>query len=331
MNKVIRILLVTLVVLLIIPIAIVRHNWQREGGEPVPIAVGQTKSYFPGDYYESVVTADRLARTYILHIPSGFSPSKKYPLVLVFHGGYGSGALMQRGTQFDAKADTKGFIVVYPDGIGHNWNDGRGTANPDIDDVGFIRQLIASLESRLPINASRIYATGASNGGMFSQRLGCELADTLAAVGPDIGPMPTNLLPTCKPARPIAVLGIQGGSDPLVPVGGGEVKSSRFIGLGKGGMVESAAATMGFWAAADGCDAKPTLVHEPPTVNDGTSLDRYTYSNCKGGAAVVYYIVQGMGHAWPPRLGQLPRISGATSHNINATDAMWDFFTIISR
>ena len=65
----------------------------------------------------------------------------------------GTGYRIEKGTNFDAKADAKGFIVVYPDGIGHNWNDGRGTANPNIDDVGFIRQLIGNLELRLPINS----------------------------------------------------------------------------------------------------------------------------------------------------------------------------------
>lgn len=331
-GKITGIFVLLIVVVLVIIVGFIRHHRRLQGrSNPTPIAAGQRPSYGPGNYDESIVTADGLARTYLLHLPSGFSAEQAYPLVFVFHGGYGTGALMQRVTQFDAKADTKGFIVVYPDGIDHSWNDGRGTANPDIDDVGFIRQLIASLEARLPVNAKRIYATGASNGGMFAERLGCDLADVIAAIGPDVGPMPTNLLPQCKPARPIAVVGIQGAADPLVPIGGGVVKSLRLIGLGKGGEIESAATTMNFWATADGCDPRPRLVHEPPAVSDGTSVDKYTYSGCQSGTSVDYYIVQGMGHSWPPRRGQLQRISGPTSQNINATDAMWDFFSTISR
>jgi polyhydroxybutyrate depolymerase len=327
-----RALQIFAVILLAVIVAIVRHHWRREAlSDPTSIPAGQTTSYAAGNYYQSFVTADGLTRTYILHIPNGFSTSKEYPLVFVFHGAYGNGALIQRATHFDAKADAKGFVVVYPDGIDHNWNDGRGTANPHIDDVGFIRQLIASLRSRLPLDAKRIYATGASNGGMFSERLGCDLADVFAAVAPDIGPMPTNLLPQCKPARPIAVVGIQGAADLLVPIDGGEVKSMRLIGLGKGGRVESAAATMNFWATANGCDAKPMLVHETPAANDGTSVDRYTYSGCKSGGSVIYYIVLGMGHAWPPQRAQIAQISGSTSQNINVTNVVWDFFSTITR
>jgi polyhydroxybutyrate depolymerase len=308
--------------------AILRAGEVHAQPAAAPLFARQTTSA-AGDQRQSIATADGRTRSYILHLPRGFSPAKTYPLVLVFHGGMGTGARIQQSTRFDAKADANGFIAVFPDGVGNHWNDGRGTANPDVDDVGFVRQLIASLKSRLPIDSRRIYATGISNGGKFSMRLACELADVLAAVGSDIGPMPTNLLPTCKPARPIAILGIQGGADPLIPIAGGALRESpRF---GRGGRVESAASTMTFWAKANGCDQRPAFEREPPRVNDGTGVDKYTYAGCARGAPVVYYIVQGMGHAWPPHQGQIPRITGATSNNLNATDVIWDFFSSIAR
>ena len=329
MNRAVKIFVIFLFVIFL---GVIRHHWRQEArSEPGPTLAGQTTPFVPGDYKGAIVTSDGRSRTYILHVPSGFSPAKTYPLVLVFHGGMGTGARVEKGTNFNAKADANGFMVVYPDGVGHNWNDGRGTVNTTIDDVGFVRQLIAHLMSRLPIDAKRIYATGASNGGHFALRLGCDLADVLAAVGSDIGPMPVNLLPRCKPAMPIAVVGIQGGADPISPIDGGEVASAPRFGLGKGGMVESAAATMSFWASINGCNANPAVVREPPRVNDGTSVDKYTYSGCKSGAPVLYYIVQGMGHSWPPEPGPVPQITGPTSYNINATDVMWDFFSTKSR
>ena len=318
-------------VLVVAAVAALRMQ-QIARSQPKPTSGSQLASpNTRGDYKGSIVTADGLTRTFVVHTPSGFPAAKPYPLVLVFHGGLGDGALIQKITNFNAKADAKSFVVVYPDGVDHSWNDGRGTANPQIDDVSFIRQLIAALASQLPIDEKRIYATGASNGGMFSERLGCDLADVLAAIGPDIGPMPANLLPQCKPSRPIAVLGIQGGADPLVPLGGGVVKSLSFIGLGKGGLVESAATTMNFWATVNNCNLDATLVHEPPRVTDGTSVFKYSYSDCKSGAPVIYYVVEGMGHSWPPHPGREQRISGPTSQNINATDVMWDFFSAITR
>ncbi len=331
MNKTAKATVILLLLILVGLFVHHRHRLQQTRSQAIPVAAGQARSYAAGNYNESIVTADGRTRTYLMHLPSGFSAERTFPLVFVFHGGLGTGAIMQKATQFDAKANAKGFIVVYPDGVDHNWNDGRGTANPDIDDVGFIRQLIASLRSRLPIDAARIFATGASNGGMFTERLGCEAADLFAAIAPDVGPLPTSLLPRCLPAQPISVAGIQGGADPLVPLGGGAVKSLRFIGLGRGGEIESASATMNFWAKADGCDAEPAVVHEPPAVNDDTSVDKYTFSGCRSGTSVVYYIVQGMGHSWPPHRAQVPLISGSTSQNINATNVFWDFFSKVSR
>ena len=328
MNRTIQIVVV---LLLIILVGVIRRHWREEAPfEPGPAAAGQTASYAPGDYRGSLVTPDGRTRTYIVHIPLGFPAKKPYPLVLVFHGGMGTGARMKKTTNFNARADAKGFIVVYPDGIDHHWNDGRGNTNITIDDVGFVRQLIGNLVSRLPINSRQIYAAGMSNGGKFSLRLGCELADVLAAVATDIGPMPANLLPVCKPVRSIGVIGIQGAADPVVPIGGGETASLPTFGF-MGGEVESAEKTMNFWASVNGCNSRPALVREPARVNDGTSVDKYTYAGCKSGGSVVYYIVQGMGHSWPPRLGPLSRITGTTSHNIDASDVIWDFFSPIFR
>jgi polyhydroxybutyrate depolymerase len=104
----------------------------------------------------------------VIHTPANYDLKKSYPLVLLFHGGYGSGARVLSYTRFASKADNAGFIVVAPDGVDNHWNDGRGTTNATVDDVGFVRQLIKALEARLAIDTRRIYATGISNGGTFA-------------------------------------------------------------------------------------------------------------------------------------------------------------------
>jgi polyhydroxybutyrate depolymerase len=291
-------------------------------------AAGDASSSGQGDTQGSIVTADGHTRTYAIHVPAGYDANKTYPLVLLFHGGYGSGARILSTTQFAAKADREGFIVVAPDGIDRHWNDGKA-ANPTIDDVGFVRQLIKMLESRFGINPKRIYATGISNGGEFTERLGCELSDTLAAIGTAAGPIAANLLSSCKPG-PIAVVGIQGTADPLAPLNGGQAGGG--YAMAKGGVAASAAQTMKLWAAVNGCNQTAKVTNIPPSVNDGTRVAKYDYPACAAGTNVVYYIVQGMGHGWPPRQGALDSaVTGPISHNINATDVMWGFFRDHSR
>jgi polyhydroxybutyrate depolymerase len=259
-------------------------------------------------------------RTYALHLPVRQSRIF-FPLVLLFHGGGGTGGTILRRTDFARKADAEGFIVAAPDGIYGGWNDGRGTVNPNIDDVRFVKELIASLKAKLPIDVTRIYATGISNGGMFTARLGCELSDILTAIATVAGPLPANL--SRSRPNPIAVLGIQGDADPRLPFDGTRANS-------KAGQIKSAADTMNFWASVNSCNPTPTIKRLPSTINDGTSIDQFTYSG--GSPGVVYYVVHGMGHTWPPHPPEKFEFeAGLTSRNINATDVIWDFFCRHSR
>jgi polyhydroxybutyrate depolymerase len=289
------------------------------------------QSFAAGTYNESITAppADGGTRTYVLHIPAGYAPTKTYPLVLLFHGGTGTGTRVLASTRFGEKADREGFIVVAPDGVGGLWNEGRGTANTNINDADFVRLLIAKLESELPIDQNRVYATGISGGGHLTGLLGCNLPGTFAALATDVGPIAANLLSSCK-TKPVSVVGIQGDADPLTPInggwgGGGYARAS-------GGYLASAVQTMQLWAGVDRCNPIPTITDVPPAANDGTSVTKYSYSGCAAHTDVVYHIVHGMGHVWPPSTGYLSAaVTGPNSHNINATEVFWEFFSAHSK
>src|SRR4051794_31635504 len=120
-------------------------------------------------------------RTYHVHYPTKV-PDGPASLVIGLHGGLGSGRQFEENTGFDAVADSNGFIVVYPDGIGgvmgdqdlRTWNAGNccGPARQqNVDDVGFISALIDHLSSTMAIDEDRVYAVGHSNGGIMAYRL----------------------------------------------------------------------------------------------------------------------------------------------------------------
>ncbi len=287
-------------------------------------------SFTPGDHTGSIMSGGR-TRTYVLHIPTGYSSDKTYPLVLLFHGGLGTGEKILSQTNFTPKSDSAGFILVAPDGIENSWNDGRGTTDAGaqgVDDVAFVRQLVSHLESQLPIDRNRIYATGPSNGGMMTYRLGCEAADLFAAIGPDAANLPVPLSSTCHP-QSIPIVAINGLADPLVPYAGGRCcgNADGAFGLGQGGEILSTIDTLEIFAGANGCSSTYTPETLPFVVNDGTSVEKRVYNNCPAGFEVVSYAVAGMGHGWPPYGGRVPRISGPASGNIRATDVVWDFFS----
>ena len=134
------------------------------------------------------------------------------PLLLVLHGSGGTGVGTITLTHMNDLADKENFIAVYPDGLNKGWADGRGASDSDqqgVDDVAFLGQLITTLQAQYAINPHRIYVAGMSNGGFMTQRLGCELANKIAAIVPVVATLSTNQAATCAPSRPAA--------DPLRP------------------------------------------------------------------------------------------------------------------
>lgn len=262
-------------------------------------------------------------RSYRVHVPPGGGVGR--PVVLAFHGRLGSGRGMERLTHLDRIADRYGFTVVYPEGVRASWNDGRPTspaARAGVDDVAFVSIVIDDVVRTERADRQRVFATGFSTGGMFTERLGCELAGRLAGIASVAGPLPVETAGRCRPARPLPVLLMQGTEDPVVPYGGGPV-SKR----GGGGSVMSVAATADRWRSLDGCGARPVARLLPKRVRDGTRVSVTEYPGCRRGTSVAVYTVAGGGHAWPGGSRYLPRrVAGRTSRDFDAGETIWRFF-----
>jgi len=268
------------------------------------------------------VDVNGVRRSYLLHVPPLAGANAHAPLVLVFHGGGGHDWNMPGFTHFDDLADRQGFFVAYPDSTNTHWNDGRGES--DADDVGFVRALIAHVAHSHPIDSRRIYATGISNGGFFSNRLACDLTDQIAAIVSIAAPMPKPLDSTCQPSRPISVMYIQGTDDPLVPINGGKVGFASGRGRGENISLDASAR---FWCKVDRISSPPEIANIPDVINDGTHVQRKTWVNGADHTEVIVYTIDGGGHAWPGAAQYLPkRIVGKASQNLDATRTIWNFF-----
>ncbi len=272
------------------------------------------------------VTVGGTIRTFTLHVPDGPRPPGGFPVVLAFHGGGQQGRAMRRISHLDAVADSRRFIVAYPDGIDKHWNDGRSTIRNPQNDVGFVSALIDQLQQSYGIDSKRIYATGISNGALFAERLGCELSGRITAIAPVAGTLPNDMAAKCRPERPVAVLQIDGTADPIVPFNGGDV--ADFGGAGEGGKVLSARDTAAFWARNGGC-AQPTAAAPLPPVArlDRTRVIATRYRGCGPSGAVEMLTVIGGGHTWPGGVQYArPRFVGWTSRQVDASRYMADFF-----
>lgn len=264
-----------------------------------------------------------IQRSYVVRAPLGLvRGGTPVPLVLVLHGGGGNALNAEAMTGFTEKAREEGFIVVYPEGTARGdgqlltWNAGHccGYAMTNrVKDVGFINALIDKLLQEYPVDSTRIYATGMSNGGMMAHRLGIELSDRFAAVAPVVAALFGD---EPRPSHPVSALTINGLLDDSVPPQGGP-PGGRFARAWDGTPALPYLAQAAFWADANAC------ANLPNRQSDGVIVHwRY---RCPAGLAVESYMVKDNGHAWPggqsgSRLGDEP------STAMDATDVIWTFF-----
>jgi polyhydroxybutyrate depolymerase len=275
-----------------------------------------------------VVKAAGLTRTYHLHIPDALRKNRDLPLVLAFHGSGADGGVMERLSKFSELADREGFIVAYPDAIGHEWNDGREARRirsqaTHVDDVAFVEAVITQISGLRRVDTNRIYAAGFSNGGIFAHYLGSKLADRLAAIAPVSGGLAEPVLRDFKPAAPLSVCMIHGAADKAVPYDGGAVDSHD------NGRVLGAPQSASLWTLqANNLLAAPTTTLLSDTTSQGHRRVKFTrWSAPKQKTEVVLYTIENGGHGWPtdPQSPSVLKFWRST-HTFDTTKAIWDFF-----
>jgi poly(3-hydroxybutyrate) depolymerase len=199
---------------------------------------------------------------------------------------------------------------------GENPDQNRNKPEPP-DDVAFLNQMLDQLPLKYSVDTRRIYATGLGDGGFMALRVGCDMADRVAAIAPVGAAMPKTMI--CLPARAVSALFINGTDDPVVPNNGGTYKPGRFHVLS----AEDSAKT---WAKFDHCGDKPAEAKLPSAEKGGKETKTYTYSGCQDNAQVVLYSVKNGGNTWPGGEQYMSEKEvGKTSNALNANDAIWSF------
>lgn len=271
---------------------------------------------------------DGAQREYLVHIPDSVTPDRPAALVLLFHGGGGTAELALDACRWRDKADREGFLVVAPEALRRAptrpatflrnpqfWNAGApiSHAHSQIDDVGFLRAMLAEIQGEFRIDPARVYAVGFSNGASMALRLGVELGDQIAAVGAVAGHLWISPRP---PAHPVSLIYLAGLADPMVPFGGGNV----FTAWGKNVDMPPVADTVNAWAKWLGCRGAVRTVRD----EDGVRLLRYGPG--LGGSEVDFHVMGGMGHVWPGGERVLAeRLTGPATDRVDATGLIWEF------
>jgi polyhydroxybutyrate depolymerase len=297
------------------------------GGSPSAVDAGSAETSAPAPFTckdktggkgdsTLLLTSGGLSRDSLLHVPPSYDPAQGAMLIVNYHGFSSNAPEQVLLTDMNPVADAKNFIVAYPDGVGSGWNAGSCCSElqpPGVNDVQFTRDLLALVERDYCIDPRRVYATGFSNGGFMSHMLGCEMADTFAAIAPVSGVL--GIPPaSCLPSRPVPVLHMHGTADPVVPYDGGPALKMlppiQFL---------SVDTTIGFWRGADSC-LSPAVVDYAS--GDATCL---RWGDCNGGVDVELCTLLGDGHQWPDSSIVVPGL-GNDSKSIDATSFIADWF-----
>ena len=241
-----------------------------------------------------VGTSTRKTLTYV---PKNVEKSPA--LVISLHGMNQDPEYQQKQTQWNALADTEGFIVTYPLGNNKMW-DTSGTG-----DVKFVEAIMKDMELKHNVDKNRIYLSGFSMGSWLGYHCLETLGDKIAAFGPvsgvDIGKQP-------KANRKVSIMHIHGTGDDVFKYTGDPAHMA--------GGYPSIEEYVKKWAAYEGCDASnPQVIRPYPASSTGTTATRTIYNNVNDGVEVNLIAIDGKGH-WHSN----------EANGVNSTKELWTFF-----
>src|ERR1700691_2684836 len=268
-----------------------------------------------------------MTREFLEYVPNDISPH--WPLVVVLHGALMDAKLMREwtGYEFDQLADQHGFVVVYPDGYKHNWNDCHSKATfaahiENIDDMGFVKGLLAREVAQRQIDEKHVYVLGYSNGGEMALRLALQTPGQVAGIAIAGASLPVPEDSSCPEQGSVPLLVVDGERDPFNPIDGGRV---TLFGFGYRGRALSAQT----FAKALGVTSAPQeILHlDPQKSGDPTSADGFLWPSVPSPVVALYKIEDG-GHVVPQPVFRYPRILGHTTTAVDMPKLMIEMFHI---
>lgn len=245
-------------------------------------------------------------RQYRVRLPKNYDPKQEYPVVFAFHGYLDRSKQLEFYSGLSNLAKSEAFIAVYPEGIKRSWN-GQiccGYAKEkNVDDVGFVSQLLTAVSDQYAVDGSKVYAVGFSNGGALVARLIQDLPDTFAGAAMVMSSIGTEdeILPLSDVQTPLIL--INGANDLYVPQEASSLTNSfSFIPITKSDEIIKQAYE---------CSGDPEINETEKFIHkkfscDSTRLESYLYKDTA--------------HVWPGW-----RIMHPFDQVPDSTKIIWDF------
>lgn len=229
---------------------------------------------------EQMLDGVPIRRTFIVHAPSELDSTRKYPVLMVFHGYSGSGDSF--AYQLSRFVEAGEFIGIYPNGTGPKpaWNIGNGVSTAD--DLGFVQEIIEMLGEYEQLDVSGLSAAGVSMGAAMVHILAGH-TDHLSSAAAVVTQLHVGMEPD-RSTGPVSILQINGMRDRTAAYEGGESPVGTFYAAEKSAEI---------WALHNSCAAVPEIT------TTGSGNRKVSYSDCEGGVEVVHYGITEGQHSLP--------------------------------
>lgn len=222
-------------------------------GGPSPGCTAEFQSPPPDDEQQEVeIQGD--TRYYLMDVPDGADNSEPLMLVFALHGYDMNNIAVVDLFNFTERSGGQA-ITVWPQGEGphpgnvSHWGDGvlESTWSANAKNFEFLQQVMSDLGERYCIDQSKIFITGFSMGGFFTNSIACEHPDWFRGYAPVAGGGPQ----CSNDSAQVAIMVQHGTADEIVEIPSGE--DSRDFWLEQNGCGQSTTTSLNNCAFYDGC------------------------------------------------------------------------------
>ena len=263
---------------------------------------------------------DDLERCWFTHIPTEYDSSLNHPLIVNMHGFGGTNSGLYNYSHFDVIAEENDVIVVYPQGYENSWNAGwccGDAKDEEINDVGFIIEVVNSVTTNFSVDESRVYATGHSNGCAMTHKVANEASDTFAAAGC----MALYLLGSPDPSySPVSLIEVHGILDPVIPYGASYPSSIYFDQSLDG--EEGAIQNIMDWGEMNECSGAGNI---PEIFEEYFDYSIMGYDDCEEGTEVQLVTLNFAHHA------PYTNFDSDNPTGVDTVQIVWDFMSQFSK
>ncbi|KAK3673143.1 hypothetical protein LTR78_006983 [Recurvomyces mirabilis] len=268
--------------------------------------------------YSIISPADGLNRTYLVKIPQYYSANAASPLILAFPGHGSSAAAIEQLTGLSGSSYNSYGIVVYvdpygpPGGFESDPDYAPGGIESSVNDISFVKNLIANMTASFCIDTGAIMATGHDNGGGLVNVLACDpvtsisiavfapnsaavYSGILSSTNPNVftmRPLGTPVQGNCTPGRNnVPIIEFHGTNDNSIPYLGSITQASYAL--------PAIPHWVQAWSVRQGYGNASISTNIATTVQ-GDSVTMFQFGGNSGALGIVtHYQLGNWTHNWP--------------------------------